>query len=169
MRKIVLSISLLGALSLLSFNSEGRGEQPFALTSQPLHLAGVGKVEHAPLQTLTKKTDSCTVRCHVNYMAYENKFKSLKRDEIFRHRTHSFEQDLDCVSCHDDSEVNTKEHGKLTIEKENCLKCHHVELKVSKCKRCHNNIDENPMKYKKEKFVHGFTVESDVDCGLCHV
>ncbi|KHE93072.1 MAG: putative heme protein [Candidatus Scalindua brodae] len=25
------------------------------------------------------------------------------------------------------------------------------------------------MKYKEEKFIHGFTVESDVDCGLCHV
>ena len=177
MRKIILSISFLGALFLLSFNSEGRGEQPparqqfggFALTSQPLHLAGVGKVEHTPLQTLTKKTDSCTERCHVNYMAYENKFKSLKRDEIFRHKTHSFEQGMECISCHDNSEVNTKEHGKLIIEKENCLKCHHVELKVSKCKRCHNNIDENPMKYKKEKFIHGFTAESDVDCGLCHV
>ena len=25
------------------------------------------------------------------------------------------------------------------------------------------------MKYNEEKFIHGFTVESDVDCGLCHV
>ena len=117
----------------------------------------------------TKKTDSCTVRCHVNYMAYENKFEVTQRAEVFRHKTHSFEQNLDCTSCHDNSEVNTENHGKLTIKKENCLKCHHVELKESKCKRCHQDIDENPMKYKEEKFIHGFTVESDVDCGLCHV
>ncbi|MFQ5687516.1 MAG: cytochrome c3 family protein [Candidatus Scalindua sp.] len=169
MRKIVLSISLFGVLFFLSFISEGRGELPFALTSQPLHLAGVQKIEHTPLKMSTKKTDSCTERCHVNYMAYENKFKSLKRDEMFRHKTHSFDQDMDCISCHDDSEVNTKGHGKLTIGKENCLKCHHVKLKVSECKRCHNAIDENPMKYKKDKFLHGFTVESDVDCGLCHI
>ena len=160
MRKIVLSISLLGALFLLSPFSEGK----IASATEIL-----GEVGHAPSKMLTKKTDSCTERCHVNYMAYENKFKSRKRDEIFKHKTHSFEQGLDCISCHDDSDVNTKGHGKLIIEKENCLKCHHVELKVSKCKRCHNDIDENPMKYKEEKFVHGFTVESDVDCGLCHV
>ncbi len=115
-----------------------------------------------------KRVDSCTVRCHVNYMAYENKFEVTQRAEIFRHKTHSFEQNLDCTSCHDNSEVNTEKHGKLTIKKENCLKCHHVELKESECKRCHQNIDENSMKYKKEKFIHGFTVESDVDCGLCH-
>ena len=78
----------------------------------------------------SKKVDSCTVRCHVNYMAYENKFEVTQRAEIFRHKTHSFEQDLDCTSCHDNSEVNTEEHGKLTIKKENCLKCHHVELKI---------------------------------------
>ncbi len=116
-----------------------------------------------------KKADSCTVRCHVNYMAYENKFEVTQRAEVFRHNTHSFEQNLDCTSCHDNSEVNTENHGKLTIKKDNCLKCHHVELKESKCKRCHQDIDENPMKYKEEKFIHGFTVESDVDCGLCHV
>ena len=116
-----------------------------------------------------KKADSCTDRCHVNYMAYENKFEVTQRAEIFRHKTHSFEQDLDCISCHDNSEVNTEGHGKLTIKKENCLKCHHVELKESECKRCHHGIDANPMKYKKERFIHGFTVESDVDCGLCHI
>lgn len=160
MRKTVLSISLLGALFLLSLLSEGRNASAAEI---------LGEIGHAQSKMLTKKTDSCTERCHVNYMAYENKFKSLKKDEIFKHRSHSFKQDMDCILCHDDSEVNTEGHGKLIIEKENCLKCHHVELKVSECKRCHNDIDGNPMKYKEEKFIHGFTVESDVDCGLCHV
>ena len=160
MRKTVLSISLFVTLFLLSLFSEGRNASATEI---------LGEIGHAPSKMLTKKTDSCTERCHVNYMAYENKFKSLKKDEIFKHRSHSFKQDMDCISCHDDSEVNTEGHGKLIIGKENCLKCHHVELKVSECKRCHNEIDENPMKYKEEKFIHGFTVESDVDCGLCHV
>ena len=160
MRKTVLSISLLGALFLLSLLSEGRNASAAEI---------LGEIGHAQSKMLTKKTDSCTERCHVNYMAYENKFKSLKKDEIFKHRSHSFKQDMDCILCHDDSEVNTEGRGKLIIEKENCLKCHHVELKVSECKRCHNDIDGNPMKYKEEKFIHGFTVESDVDCGLCHV
>ncbi len=70
MNKIVFSISLIGALFLLSFISECRGERPFALTSRPLYLVGVGKIEHAPSKMSAKKTDSCTERCHVNYMAY---------------------------------------------------------------------------------------------------
>ncbi|GAX59299.1 formate-dependent nitrite reductase, periplasmic cytochrome c552 subunit [Candidatus Scalindua japonica] len=116
-----------------------------------------------------KRMDTCTVRCHVNYMAYENKFEVTGRPEIFRHQTHSFEQHLDCTSCHDNSEVNTENHGKLIIKKENCLQCHHVELKGSECNRCHKGIDEYPMKYKEKRFIHGFTVESGVDCSLCHV
>ncbi len=144
---------------ILSFNTDG--EYVSAIADQ-------NKQEKTPM-IFSKKPESCTERCHVNFMAYENKFKVSSKPEIFRHKTHSFEQDLECTSCHDDSEVNTKKHGKLTIQKENCLKCHHVELKESECKRCHNDIDENPMKYKEEKFIHGFNVEDDVDCGLCHV
>ena len=161
MCKIVSGVSLF-VVMLLLFSFLG-GSRVYAKEelSKPVPI-------HVPKVSI-KKAYSCTDRCHVNYMAYENKFEVTQRAEIFRHKTHSFEQDLDCTSCHDDSEVNTEGHGKLTIKKENCLKCHHVELKESECKRCHQGIDANPMKYKKEKFIHGFTVDSDVDCGLCHV
>ncbi len=144
MYKFVLISSLIVAVLLFSFFSEASS-------------------------AFAKEADSCTVRCHVNYMAYENKFEVTQRAELFRHKTHSSEQGLDCTSCHDNSEVNTEGHGKLTIKKENCLKCHHVGLKESECRRCHQDIDENSMKYKEEEFIHGFTVESDVDCSLCHV
>lgn len=120
-------------------------------------------------RTVKQNIDSCTERCHVNYMAYKNEFDSSKEKEVFKHETHSLEQGLDCISCHDDKEVNTKGHGELTINHKNCLKCHHVEVKDSQCKSCHTGIDTNPMKYKKEKFLHGFTVDSDVDCALCHI
>lgn len=113
--------------------------------------------------------NSCTERCHVNYMAYENEFGSPESVELFRHETHSFGQDLDCSACHQEIEVNTEGHGKLTIDQKNCLQCHHIELEDLECKRCHTDIDANPMKYNDERFVHGFGVESDVDCGLCHV
>ncbi len=160
MRIIISGISLFVVMLLWFFCPEGSrvyAEETLSKTV-PIHGSKVS----------TKNEDSCTVRCHVNYMAYENKFEVTQRAEVFRHKTHSFEQELDCTSCHDNSEVNTEGHGKLTIKKENCLKCHHVELKKSECKRCHQYIDENSMKYKEEKFIHGFTVESDVDCGLCH-
>ena len=115
-----------------------------------------------------KKIDTCTERCHVNFMAYENKFDPTGKVEIFKHQSHSFDQDLDCKLCHDKTEVNIKGHGKLIIGKNDCLKCHHVELEDFQCKRCHNEIDENPMKYKKEVFLHGFTVDSEFDCAQCH-
>src|SRR3989304_7930445 len=105
MRKTVLSISLFVTLFLLSLLSEGRNASATEI---------LGEIGHAPSKMLTKKTDSCTERCHVNYMAYENKFKSLKKDEIFKHRSHSFKQDMDCISCHDDSEVNTEGHCKIS-------------------------------------------------------
>ncbi|MHC4453314.1 MAG: cytochrome c3 family protein [Planctomycetota bacterium] len=159
MYKFVLIFSYFWLVFILSFISEDG--YVYATEEQ-------GKQDNPP-KTLLKRSVSCTERCHVNYMAYENEFKVSNKPEIFRHKTHSYEQDMECVSCHDSSEVNTEGHGKLTIENENCLKCHHVELKESECKRCHQGIDENPMKYKKERFIHGFTVESDVDCGLCHV
>lgn len=119
--------------------------------------------------TIKKNIDSCTERCHVNYMAYKNEFDSSEGKEVFKHETHSLEQDLDCVSCHDDKEVNTKGHGELTINWKDCLKCHHVEVEDPTCKRCHSKIDAKPMKYKKEKFLHGFTIDDGVDCDLCHI
>jgi len=159
MYKFVLITSYLCLSLVLPYNTETK--YIYAIEEQI-------KQEETPI-TCFKKSESCTERCHVNFMAYENKFEVSNETEIFRHKTHSYEHDMECVSCHDDSEVNTDRHGKLTIVKESCLKCHHVELKEFACKRCHQNIDENPMKYKEENFIHGFTVDSDVDCGLCHV
>ncbi|MBC8551356.1 MAG: hypothetical protein H8D23_17050 [Candidatus Brocadiales bacterium] len=161
MCKIVSGVSLFIAMLLFAFSYEGNSASAKEAS---------GKSECVQGSVISrKKVDSCTVRCHVNYMAYENKYDAIGKVEVFRHSSHSFEQDLDCTSCHDNSEVNTEGHGKLTIKKENCLECHHVDLKESECKRCHLEIDENSMKYKESEFVHGFTVESDVDCGLCHV
>ena len=162
MFKTVSCVSLFGTILLLCLSSDWS-------SVYAEEVLGKGPVEWVKRSKPISFESTCTERCHVNYLAYENKFEVTQRSELFRHKTHSFEQNLDCTSCHDNSEVNTEGHGKLTIKKENCLKCHHVELKESECKRCHQKIDENSMKYNEEKFIHGFTVESDVDCGLCHV
>ena len=139
MCKIISAVSLFLALLLLLFLPE----------SGSVYATEAGSVGWVKRSEPIGYTSSCTARCHVNYMAYENKFEVSHVAEVFRHKTHSFEQDMECISCHDNSEVNTEGHGKLTIGKENCLKCHHVELKESECKRCHQGIDENPMKYKE--------------------
>ncbi|KHE93073.1 MAG: putative heme protein [Candidatus Scalindua brodae] len=109
MCKIVSNVNLFMITLLLIFYlgaSSGYAKETISKT-EPVQVSKVS----------AKKTDSCTVRCHVNYMAYENKFEVTQRSEIFRHKTHSFEQNLDCTSCHDSSEVNTEGHGKLTIKK----------------------------------------------------
>ncbi|MDR4506296.1 MAG: hypothetical protein MRK01_16110 [Candidatus Scalindua sp.] len=113
--------------------------------------------------------DTCTERCHVDFMNYEVEFEYGDKREIFRHGRHLLGQEIDCISCHEESMINTDDdHGKLLINQEDCLSCHHVESEELECKTCHLNIDANPMKYNRERFVHGFTVYDGVDCGLCH-
>lgn len=108
---------------------------------------------------------SCTDRCHVASSLYENEFEG----EIFRHTTHSPLQQLGCNDCHDKSDVKDEMHGKLVINKEDCLTCHHVDYEDESCAACHNDIDSNPMEYKDEPFLHGFGVDSGTDCNLCHL
>ena len=110
---------------------------------------------------------SCTDRCHVNSLSYRNDFKG----EVFQHATHPPTQGwgLHCVDCHEDKEVNREGHGRLTIGKEDCLSCHHVDKRNMSCARCHKNMDAKPMEYNKKPFVHGFTADSDVNCKECHL
>lgn len=116
----------------------------------------------------------CTDRCHVNSLSYRNDFEG----EVFQHATHSTAQGLGrkvnttglhCADCHEDGEVNKKGHGRLTIGKEDCLSCHHVDNRGTSCARCHKDIDAKPMEYKGEPFVHGFGADSDINCGGCHL
>lgn len=108
---------------------------------------------------------SCTDRCHVASSLYENEFEG----EVFSHTTHSPLQQIGCNDCHDKSDVKDETHGKLLINKEDCLMCHHVDYKDENCATCHNDIDSNPMEYKDEPFLHGFGVDSGIDCNLCHL
>ena len=101
--KFVLTVCLLLALLLLSLFYEG------STSYAEETLRKQDRIEES--KSSLKKVDSCTERCHVNYLAYENKFEVTQRAEIFRHKSHSYEQNLDCTSCHDDSEVNTDGHG----------------------------------------------------------
>ncbi|NUO09283.1 MAG: cytochrome c3 family protein [Candidatus Brocadia sp.] len=64
---------------------------------------------------------SCTDRCHVNYLAYH----TVYHGEVFRHKTHSPQQGLECSRCHNNDAVNTKTHGNLIIQHKDCWGCHH--------------------------------------------
>ncbi len=131
----------------------------------------------------------CTERCHVNSVSYRNDFNG----EVFQHATHSAEKGfkwsfldgsnsggsnplnqtsverLHCVDCHKDVEVNKEGHGRLVIDKEDCLRCHHVDNRYVSCGRCHREIDIKSMEYGNQPFVHGFRVDSDIDCRQCHL
>lgn len=126
--------------------------------------------------TLKKSMDSCTKRCHVNYMAYENDYKLPKGVKNFRHKTHSTRQNLDCSDCHKDIEVNTKGHGKLTTEQNDCLKCHHITPDLD-CVKCHEkdmseSFNTDPQKEKglswTVSFNHSQHPEEDLSCKGCH-
>ena len=67
MHKFVLIISYFCLMLLLSFISEG--ECVYAIEEQSKQ-ENISKV-------YLKNSESCTERCHVNYMAYENKLKCL--------------------------------------------------------------------------------------------
>ena len=64
---------------------------------------------------------SCTDRCHVNYKGY----RTIYQGKIFRHRSHTPEQGLQCDRCHCSDPVDTKTHGRIIIEDKDCCKCHH--------------------------------------------
>jgi hypothetical protein len=126
--------------------------------------------------TLKKSMDSCTKRCHVNYMAYENDYELPKGVKNFRHKTHSTRQNLDCSDCHKDIEVNTKGHGKLTTEQNDCLKCHHITPDLD-CVKCHENdmnesFNTDPQREKglswTVAFDHSQHPEQDLSCKGCH-
>lgn len=66
-------------------------------------------------------SSTCTDRCHVNYTAY----RTIYRGKVFRHKTHSPGQGLQCGQCHNNDAVHTKTHGGLIIGNKDCWGCHH--------------------------------------------
>jgi len=110
-------------------------------------------------------THSCIDRCHVNYLAYEAPYQK----RIFSHRAHSPGKGFDCDLCHTNSAVGTETHGKLIVQDEDCLACHHKEKDVEDCRRCHVGIQEY-----REGNIKGFNAKvpdimvRDVSCTGCH-
>ncbi|KKO20064.1 MAG: hypothetical protein DCC43_13870 [Candidatus Brocadia sp.] len=92
---------------------------------------------------------SCTDRCHVNYLTYY----SLYEGEIFRHKSHSLSQGLECNRCHNNDAAHTKTHGGLLIQKKDCWACHH--------KRGYETTTGSFSKNQELSFYHG-------DCIRCH-
>lgn len=92
---------------------------------------------------------SCIDRCHVNYLAYYSTYER----EIFRHKSHSSQQELECNRCHNSDAVHTNTHGGLTIQKKDCWACHHNK---------ENKTATRSFPINQEIAVH------KVDCLPCH-
>jgi hypothetical protein len=168
MRIIVVFFSLIGILLPM----------PAFPASKPAYaLDKSNKSKHISESATLKNIDSCTERCHVNYMAYENDYELPKGVKIFRHKTHSMKQNLDCSACHKEIEVNTEGHGKLTIEQKDCLKCHHITPDLD-CIKCHENdinrsFNTDPQRGESLSwtifFDHSQHPEQNLSCKECHL
>jgi len=66
-------------------------------------------------------SETCTERCHVNYLAY----RTIYGGEVFRHKTHSSFQGLECSECHNNDSAQSETHGNLTLQNNGCWICHH--------------------------------------------
>ena len=86
--------------------------------------------------TVVFPNGSCIDRCHVNYMAY----RTMYQGEVFKHKTHSPNQGLECSQCHNNDAVNTKTHGNLVIQTKDCKVCHHKESRNEDCLKCHADV-----------------------------
>ncbi|MBM4055385.1 MAG: hypothetical protein FJ264_12115 [Planctomycetes bacterium] len=91
-----------------------------------------------PQASIVYPSGSCIDRCHVNYLNYRTKYK----EEVFWHKSHSSSQNMECCECHNNDPVNTKAHGGLIIEENDCKKCHHKEADNEACMKCHFEIND---------------------------
>ncbi|MCF6147901.1 MAG: hypothetical protein E3K37_04500 [Candidatus Kuenenia sp.] len=104
-----------------------------------LNSSASGKDNSLTLQTpIAYATGSCIDRCHVNYLSYRTQYK----EDIFLHKNHSSLQNIECCECHNNDPVNTKTHGGLIIEENDCKKCHHKEAKNEDCLKCHSEVSD---------------------------
>ncbi|MCF6158291.1 MAG: hypothetical protein E3K32_06920 [wastewater metagenome] len=69
-------------------------------------------------------TNSCTDRCHVNYMAY----RTIYQGNVFQHKSHSPDKGLECSQCHNNDPIDRETHGRLTIQNKDCTACHHKRM-----------------------------------------
>lgn len=125
--------------------------------------------------TASFSTGSCADRCHVNYMAYQTVYQG----EIFRHKTHSPNQGLECSQCHNNDAVHTKTHGRLIIQNKDCWVCHHKRMDTLIVNSLPSESNENIynssiplssplLRGDLEGFKRGKKSPDEGDCLKCH-
>jgi hypothetical protein len=104
---------------------------------------------------------NCTQTCHINMREMQ---QVTYQDMTLTHFDHVYKHEMECTYCHDNSKV----HGEVRTQRENCLTCHHTQ-ETRDCTDCHGpqqkmiagrvgfGIDETP------------AMMVDLECEDCHV
>ena len=110
-------------------------------------------------------TGSCVNRCHVDYMTYQ----TMYQEEFFRHRVHSPKQGMECSLCHKNYVDDTKPHGSLIIQNNDCITCHHKEVSNEDCLKCHAEVKEYMDGWVKDMITKiPDWMSKVVSCNDCH-
>lgn len=89
---------------------------------------------------------------------------------IFSHSLHVTENDLDCLTCHEEVEASKITSDRLLPTMDVCADCHDVEDE-QECSLCHRDmerLEESPHPDRPVLFSHADHLESGIDCSRCH-
>lgn len=110
---------------------------------------------------IARSENSCIRNCH---SGIEN-VKVEHNTVIFDHGKHIKKGKLVCVDCH----TGFEDHGK-TINHENCVGCHHWDVKEDRCQYCH--VEVRKLYYgtiiDEKKPIPSFKAKAEVKCVDCH-
>lgn len=110
---------------------------------------------------ITREENSCVRNCHAGI---EN-LKVSHHTVMFDHGKHIKKAKLVCIDCH----TGFEDHGK-TINHENCVGCHHWDVKEDKCQYCH--VEVRKLYYgtiiDEKKPSPSFKATAEIKCVDCH-
>jgi hypothetical protein len=124
-------------------------------------LAKTGAGSLAPNVVLSSASGYCRV-CHsTSHLGTRIAFSGLQYD----HNRH-LATGLGCETCH-----SIEEHGKTTIEREQCMGCHHGEAQKRTCESCHEaqaSLYKGQLRGTDVKGEADVMAKAEVECVGCH-
>lgn len=111
--------------------------------------------------SISRSENTCIKNCHSKM----EKVKVVHDTVLFDHEKHINKAKLICIDCH----TGFEDHGK-TINHENCVGCHHWDVKEDKCQYCHFEVRK--LYYgtvlSETKPEPSFKAKAEVKCIDCH-
>ncbi|MFQ5843808.1 MAG: cytochrome c3 family protein [Planctomycetota bacterium] len=101
--------------------------------------------------------EGCTQLCHVGV---EGRKVAPVHGLPFAHAAHLLRARLDCGVCH-----RAEPHGTTTVQRSDCVSCHHRSEEAEGCATCHGEVDA--LWRRKPAGVDALPM-GDLDCLACH-